>query len=116
MKLVLTVEMLRAAYDLLNITPPFIEWNLPDGEDVIFQVKHYKDTWGTYSKIGKRHEICISTACMSNLQNLIETMAHEMIHLHERQAKARTANHHSKAFRKWAEQVCSIHGFDPKAF
>jgi hypothetical protein len=44
-------------------------------------------------------------------------IGHEMIHVHEEHAKAcREDVEHSAAFKKWAQQVCKVHGFDLKRF
>jgi len=112
----LTPDTLRAAYDFLNSTPPFNRWNLPDGEDVIFKVVRDRTYQGWYRKIGKRHAIGISRHFIGQTDPLIRVMGHEMVHLHEEHARALGRGEHSAAFRKWADQVCRIHGFDPKLF
>jgi len=44
-------------------------------------------------------------------------MAHEMVHLHEHHAgMCREDVEHSTAFKRLADQVCKVHGFDPKLF
>lgn len=116
MPLTLTKEVLAAAYDYLNVTPPFCHWNLPDSEDVMFRVGRAKNTRGWYRKVGDRHEITMSRSCIGQSDSLIRTMAHEMIHLHEEHAGACGAGMHSAAFNRWAEQVCKVHGFDVRLF
>lgn len=121
MALSLTPDMLRAAYDFLCMTQPFSKWNLPDGEDVKFRVVRDPALRGWYTcrmRSGALyHIIGISSRNIGHTQNLIATMAHEMIHLHEAHAGMCKANvQHSAAFNKLAERVCKIHGFDVKLF
>lgn len=116
MTLPLTPEMLRAAYDYLNTTPPFSRWNLPEGEDVVFRVVQAPDTRGWYRREAGRHVIAISRRCVGFTASLIATVAHEMVHLHEARVGACGSGQHSRAFNRWAEQICKVHGFDPKLF
>jgi hypothetical protein len=117
MSLPLNPEMLAAAYSYLSVTPPFNRWNLPDAEDIIFRINRSIDTQGYYCREGKRHVISISTRRTGRSSSLIEVMAHEMIHLHQRdvQMDSPTAQHNA-AFLKIAARVCHIHGFDLKLF
>lgn len=114
----LTPELLESTYDLLCHTAPFDSWNLPAGEDVDFVVLRTDAKRGDYcwSPKRKRHMIRISSRCHGTLANLVETMAHEMIHLHEKASGLATSAEHSAAFRKLADQVCKVHRFDPLAF
>jgi hypothetical protein len=117
MPLVLTVEILRAAYDLLAGTPPFSNWNLPDGEDVTFRVLRRNDRYGQYQLRYGRHHIAVSRSCIGTLNYLLVTLAHEMTHMHEeRVGVGRGDVAHGREFRKWALQICRVHGFDSKAF
>lgn len=112
----LTPDALRAAYDYLCETPPFRRWNLPDSDDVRFLVVRDPTLRGWYRYQEARHVIAISRRCIGHTANLIATMAHEMIHLHEQNARACGRGEHSAAFKRWAAQVCRAHGFDPLLF
>ncbi len=117
MALAITPDVLRAAYDFLCETPPFNRWNLPSGEDVKFRVANSKQHFGWHTFDGQKHEIAVSRALIGHVNTLIETMAHEMIHVHERQSGAcKPGVEHSAAFNRWSAQVCLSLGFDPKAF
>ena len=116
MSLNLTPEILRAAYDFLCTTQPFSRWNMPDGEDVRFYVIRNRHVHGWYQKSPHAHEIAISSATVGHTAVLMTTMAHEMIHLHEKHNSVQGHGEHSAAFKKYAERVSKIHGFDPKAF
>lgn len=115
----LTPFNLEAAYALLLTAPPFRAWRLPPPDQVEFKVSatrermagcakyRYKDQW----------EIDVSSRFVSTLANLIECMAHEMIHLRQMVRKTETKGvEHNAEFRKLAKQVCARHGFDPKRF
>jgi hypothetical protein len=116
MTLHLTPDILRAAYDYLNETRPFSRWNLPPGEDVVFKVARSLDTRGWYRMENGRHVIYVSRNCIGNTASLMALMAHEMTHLHEQSNKACGRGEHSKAFWRWAAQICKEHGFDPLLF
>lgn len=117
MTLPLDPETLEAAYEYLRTTPPFNRWNLPDGEDVSFKVVRDPALRGWYDVRGGKHTIAISSRCIGHSVNLIATMAHEMIHLHQRDVKIETSGtQHNAAFNALADRVCRHHGFDPKLF
>lgn len=116
MTLPLNPERIAAAYDFLNVTPPFDKWNLPDSDDLIFRVakSDLDHGWITTGRRHKKPVITISGATTGQTPKLFETLAHEMVHLH--QYLTRQPQTHGPGFRKMAELVCKYHGFDPKAF
>ncbi|WP_448043805.1 hypothetical protein [Bradyrhizobium liaoningense] len=119
MPLPLTSETLAAAYDYLKTTPPFRGWNMPESDEVKFIVAKFRDDFAQYRWDGKQHTVSVSVNAVGQTSTLIEKMAHEMIHLHLEDSKMETRgtkNTHSIWFRKFAAQVCRIHGFDGKAF
>lgn len=116
MALQFTPYTLRQAYKFLDATAPFKNWNLPDADDVVFRVVKDQTLRGWYRRRPK-HTIAISTGCVGHTYSLIQTMAHEMIHVYEEHAGICKANvEHSAAFKKLAARVCKEHGFDPKMF
>lgn len=119
MTLPLTPETLEAAYEYLRTTPPFNSWSLPEGEEVKFKVGRRRDRFAHYQWDGKRHTITVSSASVGQTATLLEKMAHELAHLHLEDSKMETRgteNTHSIWFRKFAEEICKVHGFDVKAF
>lgn len=119
MTLPLTPEMLTAAYDYLRTTPPFNGWSLPEGDEVKFKVGKFRGKFAAYQWDGKQHTITMSGAAIGHTCTLLETLAHEMIHLHLEDTGNESRgneNAHNAWFRKFAAQVCKYHGFDPKAF
>lgn len=116
MTLPLTPDTLKAAYDYLATTPPFSKWNMPDSDDVRFRVTRHKDRFGHYCRVGGKHEIVVSTHLVGRTDGLMQTMAHEMVHLHQAEACMETPAQHNAAFRRLASAVCRFHGFDEKVF
>jgi hypothetical protein len=111
MNLRLTPEVLKAAYEYLCTTRPFCNWNMPDADDVRFVVS--KAHLYGYSR-DDRLEIGVSTYRVATSATLLETMAHEMVHVHLDRRKVKS--HHGKGFRTAARQVCREHGFEFKRF
>lgn len=116
MTLPLTPDVLEGAYEYLRRTRPFRDWNLPEPEDVKFKITRNKDTFGSYQIDGTDHIISISARLIGRTDQLLQTMAHEMVHLHQECAGMWDRNPHSKAFLKLAARVCYYHGWDPKVF
>ena len=70
-----------------------------------------------YNVENGKHLIAISSGMVGHTSSLISTMAHEIIHVHERNAgMCRPGVEHTASFKRWAAQVCKVHGFDPMAF
>lgn len=116
----LTPEQLAAAYELLRTTPPFNRWKLPDSDDVIFNVTNSKTVEGKYQawKGAPDRAISVSTQIVRTLDELVQTMAHEMVHLHQdytRQIEYSSGGH-GPIFRKYAAQVCRHHSWNPLTF
>ena len=118
MSLVLTPALLHSTYSMLDECQPFCKWNLPDAEDITFEVNRSKRNCGVYTLIaGKAHKIGISVHFHGRVHNLIETMAHEMIHLHVwRHPGTSRGGEHNAAWRRYANEVCKELGFDRSMF
>jgi hypothetical protein len=117
MTLPLTRDVLAAAYDYLRATPPFNAWNLPEPDDIKFKVVRSPTLRGYYlrDEAGKQ-VIAMSARNIGHSINVIATMAHEMIHLHQGETNMENGAEHNAAFNKLAARVCKLHGFDPKLF
>jgi len=116
MTLPLNPAMLEAAYEYLRATPPFSSWNLPDGEDVKFQVLRTRRIYADYYRHKGKHIIRLTGKC-GHTATLLVSMAHEMIHLHHKHAGIpMPGDGHGTAFKKHAARVCKYHGFDPQCF
>ena len=115
----LTPAVLAAAYDYLASTAPFSSWNLPDSEDIKFRVIKSRKVFAQYVWDGT-HAIEVSSGTVGQTDTLMQTMAHELTHLHLRltgmESRSDNPNVHNGAFRKLAAKVCATHGWDLKAF
>lgn len=116
MILPLTPATLEAAYNYLRSTPPFVRWRLPPGGDVKFGIIRSRDRQAHYFSRNDVHHIEFSSRYVGTHANLLSTMAHEIIHLHMSQTCLTQRNPHDATFRKYADRVCKIHGFDRLMF
>lgn len=119
MTLPLTPARLAATYECLRAFPPFCKWKLPPAGEMKFRVTRHADREGHYTRyVGTaKHIICISSRNIGFFNSLAEVMAHEMIHLKQGVAKTETPNtQHNAEFRRHAEHVCRLFGWDPKTF
>ena len=114
----LTPAILEAAYAYLAETAPFNEWNLPDAEDVDFEVVRSRKRQGRcHNGEGSgRYKIEISERYCSHSNTLLLIMAHEMVHVHEFKNGLDHYWVHGKVFKALAKEVCDAHGFDPGQF
>lgn len=114
-----TPDTLRHVYNMLCSTSPFREWNMPDGDDVVFKVGRFRSHCAHYQWDGKQHTITASINAIGFTETLVRKMAHELIHLHLEELgmdRRGTADTHNGAFRRLAAEVCKVHGFDLKVF
>lgn len=118
MTLRLTPDMLIGAYEFLRACEPFRAWRLPHADEIEFRVINARDRRGHYCRGDEaRHCIAVSAANVGHTETLIRTLAHEMIHLFQRERALETPNtEHNAAFKRLARLVCLYHGFDPRAF
>jgi hypothetical protein len=115
MTLRLTPDMLEGAYEFLRTTPPFRRWALPPADEVEFIVGREPRCRGMHANDGT-HRIMISDRNIGHTINLVATMAHEMIHVHQSERWLSTRTEHNADFHRRARLVCRHHGFDPKLF
>ncbi len=120
MTLPLTPETLAAAYDFLRTTPPFNGWGLPESDEIKFRVSRNNRDYGSYRWDGKQHVVTLSSNLIGYSGTLFRYLSHEMVHLHlediDMESRTGGQDTHNVWFRKFAAQVCKVHGFDPKAF
>ena len=110
----LTPEVLAGSYRFLLMTQPFDKWGLPDTGDVKFKVIRNRRHCGDHGFINGHHEIRVSASLIGHTTNLIQTMAHEMVHI--RCMEMGDKSDHGEMFQRYARIVCRYHGFDPKLF
>lgn len=122
----LTPSILEAAYEYLRTTPPFNKWKLPHADGVEFCVDASTAEYGSYEfDLDQRknddllHRITVSSFKAKSTLHLMETMSHEMTHLHQHVAGLKTRYRdvtHGPKFKRLATQVCKAHGFNLKTF
>lgn len=88
---------------------------MPESEEVEFHVKRDKKVYGTYH-FGESHAITVSDAVVGHWSTLTETMAHEMIHLHQSIRGTQSKAEHNHEFKRLAIRVCKTFGFDERCF
>jgi hypothetical protein len=115
------LEPVRKLYDFLRSTEPFAGWNLPPARAVTFKFidpseKQYCDAGGYHTVRAGQHVIAIHPLRIGQTDELIRTVAHEIIHLHRHHAGiggGKTEDTwHDDWFMKMARRVCRVHGFD----
>jgi hypothetical protein len=112
----LSPERLSIAYELLRGTKPFYRWGLPEAEGLCFRVYRSKTERGEIEREGDRITIGISEQSNGHLYSVFETLAHEMVHLRLMVLGIKSWDCHGGHFERLAQQVCAVHGFDPKSF
>jgi hypothetical protein len=114
-----TPKRVRAVYALLQHVPPFERWSLPPVGNIKFEILHGPDT-GEYSvDWNDRATIAVNADTNLSLAQMVETVAHEMVHLRQDQLgrlpEVRTEKHNAE-FRRLARLVCRDLGFDVQRF
>lgn len=115
----LSPELLAATYASLRLCAPFSRWKLPLTADMDFRVTRHADRFGHYTRYMRtdHHIIAASQKHCTTYGAMVETMAHEMIHLAQAIHKTEPRKPgHNADFRKRAARVCSLLGFEIATF
>lgn len=100
-------------YEMLRAWPPFCRWGLPPACEVKFHVSRTRAHDAYWWIVGRtRHQIEVSETRHAHLSSLIESVAHEMIHVRQRCAHTETRGEHNAEFKRLARRVCDLYGFD----
>lgn len=113
-----TPDTLEQAYEYFRSTRPFKGWKLPPGDDVEFFVLAARDRGAHYrgpQAPGSKPELGVSINGVGNYLELLEALAHEMIHFHLDRIGGEAVLH-GPDFICCARLVCRRHGFDFKEF
>jgi hypothetical protein len=108
----LTPERLAGVYEMLRSFPPFCRWRLPHFSEVKFHVAKTDQWHAAWWIDGDRHNVEVSEKKHGRIDSLIESMAHEMIHIRQRVNKTETKGEHNAEYKRLAKQVCKAFGFD----
>jgi hypothetical protein len=112
-----TPDQLFAAYEFMRIMPPFSSYKIPPANEVEFHIvnDHRLHGWHKKNENGL-HVFAISRNSIGHTASLMLYVAHEMIHLVQAERGTNTRAAHNAEFRKIAEKVCDMHGFDFRVF
>lgn len=115
MNLKLTPGALASAYDYLRQTDPFKGWKLPPSAEIRFKVIQREDVYAEfYIDDDKMPVIAVSDKKNGHTVTVMASVGHEMIHMRQHLKGDREV--HGKRYRRAAQRICAIHGFDLKVF
>ena len=110
---VVSKQTVLLAYQLLRQMEPFSSWKLPSRVET--KVVSDASMYGCFED--SPNTITISTAKVWDVNQLVATVAHEMIHYHQSKLKILDAdNAHDQFFMNCAREVCVSLGFDKENF
>ena len=115
----LTPDILAAAYEFLRSTPPFRKWKLPEADAVEFHISRQVHIAGAHTAYvrTKEHIVKISERNVGLIPTLLYVMAHEMLHVKQREDGTETPNvEHNAEFKRLGRTICREHGWDPCHF
>lgn len=107
----LTHAQAEDLYDWLRLIPPFRAWKLPPGEQVEFSITGHRDRGGHFQAPNK---IVLSMNGLHTYMDVIEALAHEMIHYHLHLIGK--CDNHGPNFKRVARRVCNSMGLNLRDF
>lgn len=111
----LTPEALARTYDSLRAFSPITSWKLPPSHAIEFRVVRVRGLHGKASH--SPFVIAISELCVGHYNTLVQTLAHEMVHIKLfLDGHKRWDRHYTSAFQRHAARVCREMGWDALAF
>lgn len=108
-----------AAYELLRTCKPFLGWRLPEVGDVEFEVIRGQQGGRSDAFFADcdGETIRVARSTHGQLSTLLQSVAHEAIHLHQMRNGLETKGvKHNADFRKRSARVCRLHGWDLRTF
>lgn len=117
MHLPITPQRLAAIYEMLRTWPPFNRWKLPPASSLRFHVSRARGHDAQWWISGNKHHIETSERRHYHLLTLIISMAHEMIHVRQLEARTETPGvEHNAEFRRISRRLCRRYGWDEGQF
>lgn len=112
----ITPQACAAVYDMLRHFKPFSGWKLPPADEVEFRVWAYKGHFAEVNHYVRTNEriMSISNVKHKTLDELAQTIAHEMCHIRQYQLKQNIG--HGKAFKRMSRAICKELGWNERAF
>jgi len=108
-------QHLVAVYDCLRVLPPFSSVKFPDADELQFKAVPRPDICAEFIEWDP-HIITVSTLKTSHLDTLMQSMAHEMVHLWQSIDGTVGKAQHNANWKKKAARVCREMGWDPLNF
>lgn len=104
---------------MLTAFPPFNRWPMPDPKEVKFELLADSDIAEYSVDWNDRITIAVNADSNLTLLQIVETVAHEMVHVRQDQLgrlpEVKQAKHNAE-FRRLARLVCRDLGFDVQRF
>jgi len=116
MPLDITPAQVAAVYDCLREFPPFSKWRLPPSDEIEMHIGVQQDAYAHYHRQGSQHGIEVSMLLVTDWDTLVETVAHEMVHLHQARAGTETRAEHNREWHRLAAIVCRRFGWAKDQF
>jgi len=110
----LTPAQVQLAYDFLRSHPPFNKWRLPESQGVILKVMNSDMCFGDYEP--DPHTIRVSKTHCEHFMHVMETVAHEMVHLAAEKMGHHNHAEHDETFKTLAKEVCGLWGWKEATF
>lgn len=110
----ITPADLENCYRFLVTLKPFNDWQLPDPIKIDFIVNRSEQVQGEYDT--DPHTIKVSSYFCTTWNDVIETVAHEMVHLACEKAGHYKHADHDPQFRRLARKVCKTFGWPMEGF
>lgn len=105
---------LEQTYRYLSGFAPFKDWQLPDAARIDFVVNRSQQMQGEYDV--DPHTIKVSSYFCKTWNDVIETVAHEMVHLACEKHGHYSHADHCPQFRRLARSVCRAFGWNVESF
>lgn len=118
MTLPITPAVLEAAYAYLCATSPFKGWRLPPADEVEFCVTRHRDRSADHTTYCRSldHVVRVSAYHTKTTLDLMECIAHELIHMRQTRRKTETKQEHNAEFKRINRMVARIHGWPVETF
>lgn len=108
-------ETIEHVYELLRSSQPFSLWNMPPASEMSFTFKKGGCSYfRAPTKSRPQPRMDISSDHCNTMQQTVETVAHEMIHLFQHVNGLPLA--HDNVFNAMADMVCLAHGYARATF
>jgi len=112
----ITPERIAAIYDCLRAFPPFCRWRLPPSDEIEIRIGVQQDAFAHYHRERGEHAFEVSMLLVRDFDTLVQTVAHEMIHLHQARAGTETKAEHNREWHRLAAIVCRRFGWTTEGF